>query len=159
MPIKVQFNSSTLKASYNAGTNKVQVTQCYHAGKLSVVTSGITDANCEDVPWPENANRTFDQFVFTGETSGYCYYIDTASSAWKAQLSILKSSIHIGWYYFLLGKEWDEGDPNPESIGAFTNSEADQDSPISNNIEEEDCCGGGTLMLVGYGGIATVTIS
>lgn len=159
MTAKAQFNPSTLRASFNLGTGKVQTVGVQCAGCPDFVPITITFADvleCAGIatPWPSDLNIEFNNFYCWQTGGGICWYQDRhTASPWI---------ISIGF---------DTGDSNKVRITAnypdifsnlaFTSSKVgaySSDNPQNNALGIGDC-NVGVSPWVGYDGNATWSAS
>lgn len=150
-----QINPSTIKTLYNASVNKVQVTRCINAARITAVVSGVTECDCPvppagcGWPWPSDPNLTYDDFRFFYRSGDVCYFRDWLSSAhWELQVS-----------YNLSDRKWTIVHLKFDIRWAFRHLTPDT-PPLNNDWDISDCCTSppGVYCVVGYGGTINISL-
>lgn len=146
MAIKVQFNPSTLKASYIAANNKVQTrTTCKGADETyTLIFSGVTACAAGDCPdsWPSDINTTFVLSYISDDGDAFIWRVTTGG--WIVVLSCFYNEKPYGY--------WVYAHNSAMSIIVFQTT-AISGSPINNRFVLGDCGGiDSGLCIDGYGG-------
>ena len=172
MPTLVQFNASTLKASYNTANEKAIISFCPSVDMVATIITPINRCGCAgggtyDVPSPTTLN--FRQYLYqvcwgytactyfaqnTGATSGLVYQHRVSYNGAKVCYSIQIQDVLCGGGVGLIFRAY------PFVLAATANNDiviGDCENPTGASLA--NCYCSSNLLIVGYGGSAKVEIA
>ncbi|KKN71366.1 hypothetical protein LCGC14_0420880 [marine sediment metagenome] len=141
---KVQYNPSTLKVSYNAATNKVQIIEC-PVGSITLTFSSVVECSpCKEYPpdssefhcWPSDLNTTF---VLTGGITGPggCLCWGKFQDSWCIGVCCYNVGANMGKLEIVAA--YDGYDVDNGGIGFYANNVGGDASSANNQLVSSDC--------------------
>ena len=147
MATKVQFNASTLKASWDSDNSRVQVDTNYVD---TIILANVVDCDCETA-WGSDVNGTYSNFRYYITNLNYFASIDDSSNTdWKVIVRVGRNGTAYEGYVSIIVA------PASSSHQAFLSSDLwTNSSPVGNYKIVGGCCDGGQI---GYDGTATWSV-